>query len=575
MKHADVDTQASQLLGLLGAAAVIYWRPDEWGAALTLGCAPFGCIGSAFRLPQAKLAPEQEIILTKGKEAQRLSPLALQRWLREDVDAALFIQNGHHGGVIAVWSASCALTEQDQPRAKALGQFALTSLRVKSTLVQSHRLASSLGSSRQVMNIADAMPQGIVLVPEPNSPGYVNHAAAALLDLPPGAVGMEQLSTQLGLLAQRALNTKDVQAQIQTLLASADDRMTAPCVWHFPSTPTSLRVSLSPMTAVNPNTPGGWLWLLEDVSATEADQSRLRLAASVFTSAHEGIVITDANGTIVETNGTFTEITGYARLEAIGQTLSLLREENQPPEIFSAVWQALASTGHWTGEVWNRRKSGEAYAELVTISAVRDESNVIQNFVALFSDITLEKAQRDQLQQMAHFDTLTQLPNRLLLSDRLQQALNQSQRRSTIVAVVFLDLDGFKAINDTHGHVAGDEVLKLVSQRMKAVLREGDTLARLGGDEFVAVLTDLHSVQDCHTLLTRLLQAASSPMEIQTATGTTLLQVSASVGVTMSPQDNASADVLISLADQAMYVAKQAGKNRYHVHNAATDPGGQ
>ena len=571
MKHPEVDALAGQLKDLLRAAAVVYWRPDEMGAALTLGCAPAGCIGSAFKRPQAQQS--NDVALATGPQAPLWAPLALRRWLAQDIDATLLIHNGVFGGILVVWTAGEPLLPQDQDHVKTLARFALTSLRVKSHSDEVHRLAMALGTSQQVINIADAMPQGIVLVPEPNSPGYVNHAAAALLGLTPGAVDMEHLSACLGRLAQRAVNTKEVQAQIRTLAADADAATTLPCVWRFLTPPTSLRVSLSPMTAANPNSPGGWLWLLEDVSSAEADQSRLRLAASVFTSAHEGIAITDARGTIVEVNDTFSDITGYARADAIGQTLGLLQPARQSAEFCATVWQALTGAGHWTGEVWSQRKNGEAYAELTTLSAVRDDEGATQNYVALFSDITLLKAQRDQLQHMAHFDALTQLPNRSLLSDRLQQAIVQSQRRATAVAVVFVDLDGFKQINDVHGHDAGDVVLKTLSQRMKSVLRECDTLARVGGDEFVAVLTDLPHLDACVPLLGRLLQAASSEWVIQGASGPVTLHVSASMGVTTYPKDGASATELISHADQAMYQAKASGRNRYCLYGASTSHG--
>ena len=187
----------------------------------------------------------------------------------------------------------------------------------------------------------------------------------------------------------------------------------------------------------------------------------------------------------------------------------------------------------------------------------------------MFQYTFLNKIHQQQLERIAHYDALTNLPNRLLLTDRLQQALAQSQRRAKSLAVVFLDLDGFKQVNDNYGHDAGDEVLRVLSQRMKDSLREGDTLARLGGDEFVAVLVDLEHVDDCQLLLARLLQAASSPIIVSTKAGSVEVQLSASAGLTVFPQDNSDADLLMRHADQAMYAAKQAGKNRYRMFDAA------
>jgi len=306
-----------------------------------------------------------------------------------------------------------------------------------------------------------------------------------------------------------------------------------------------------------------------NITESRLAEERLQLAASVFSHAREGITITDANGTIVEVNDTFTRITGYSRDEAIGQNPRILKSDRQGPEFYSAMWQALIAEGFWSGEIWNRRKDGELYAQMITISAIKDADQTTRRYVALFSDITPMKEHQNQLEHIAHYDALTNLPNRVLLADRLQQALAQSQRRDRALAVVYLDLDGFKLINDSHGHDVGDKLLIAVAHRMKAALREGDTLARIGGDEFVAVLVDLERPQDCEPVLNRLLQAAADPL----TAGNTQLQVSASIGVTIYPQDGADADLLLRHADQAMYQAKQSGKNRYHlfdlVHDAA------
>jgi len=231
------------------------------------------------------------------------------------------------------------------------------------------------------------------------------------------------------------------------------------------------------------------------------------------------------------------------------------------------MWKGLQEKGHWYGEIWNRRKNGEIYAEILTISSVRDNTGKITNYVAIFSDITRIKEHQSELEHIAHYDVLTNLPNRTLLADRLTQAMVKCQRSQHSLSVVFLDLDGFKAVNDTYGHDVGDELLIIISQRMKEALREGDTLARFGGDEFVAVLADLGKVEDCEPVLERVLHAASEPVMI----GEEVLQVSASIGVTLYPQDGADADLLMRHADQAMYVAKQAGKNRYHFFDTAQD----
>jgi diguanylate cyclase (GGDEF)-like protein/PAS domain S-box-containing protein len=304
-----------------------------------------------------------------------------------------------------------------------------------------------------------------------------------------------------------------------------------------------------------------------DVTARKQAEARLQLAASVFTNIREGIMITDTSGIIIEVNDAFTEVTGYTREEALGQTPRILRSGHQPPEFYTAMWADLAGKGYWHGEIWNRRKNGEMFAEILTISAIRDTSGTVQQYVALFSDITTLKHHQQQLEHVAHYDALTNLPNRVLLSDRLQQAMLQCERRNLSLAVVYLDLDGFKHVNDKYGHNVGDELLGVISQRMKSALRDGDTLARLGGDEFIAVLVDLVSPKDCEPVLARILHAASEPVHLSEAR----LQISASIGVTIFPQDGSDVDVLMRHADQAMYQAKQTGKNRYHLFDVAQD----
>jgi len=302
------------------------------------------------------------------------------------------------------------------------------------------------------------------------------------------------------------------------------------------------------------------LGMVQDITERKAAQAKLQLAASVFTHAREGIIITDAAGTMIEVNSTFTRITGYSREEAVGQSPRILKSGRQGPEFYAAMWKVLLDKGHWDGEMWNRRKSGEFYAELITISAVRDGSGKTQNYVGLFSDITPMKEHQQQLEHLAQYDRLTDLPNRMLLTDRLRQAMAQCQRRRRSLALVYLDLDGFKAINDAHGHVTGDKLLITVSQRMNAALRDGDTLARIGGDEFVVVLVDLVQPSDAEPVLERLLQAAANPVKV----GDALLTVSASLGVALYPRDGLDADLLMRSADEAMYSAKQAGRNRFH-----------
>ena len=304
-----------------------------------------------------------------------------------------------------------------------------------------------------------------------------------------------------------------------------------------------------------------------DITIRKKNEEQLKLAASVFTHAREGIMITDTEGNLIDVNDTFTHITGYSREEVLGKNPNILKSGRHGNEFYVDMWNSLLESKVWSGELWNKRKNGEIFPELVTISAVSDINNKTQNYVALFSDITPMKQHQEQLEHIAHYDNLTNLPNRMLLADRLLHALSQSDRRKQSVAVVYLDLDGFKTINDNYGHDAGDELLIKLSRLMSKSLREGDTLARIGGDEFVAVLADIGDIHDCKLVLNRLLQSAMHPISL----GKRTVQISTSVGVTIYPQDDVDADQLIRHADQAMYIAKQTGKNRYHFFDVNQD----
>ena len=307
--------------------------------------------------------------------------------------------------------------------------------------------------------------------------------------------------------------------------------------------------------------------IARDITAQKLAEQQLKLTASVFTSTSEGILITDHKGLIVDINDAFSRITGYNKEEVVGQDARMFRSSRQGPEVFRFMRTALRKVGEWRGEVWSRRKDGQSYSVILTISSVRDAEGKVQNYVVLFSDITPLKLQQEQLAHSAQFDPLTDLPNRLLLSDRLHQAMAMCQRQNQSLAVLYLDLDGFKSINDHYGHDVGDALLISVSNRMKLALRDLDTLARIGGDEFVAVLTNIDGVQDCIQLVERVLHACAESVHIQGQE----LKTTASIGVTIYPQDDAEAEQLMRHADQAMFEAKQNGKNRIYMFDSALD----
>ena len=311
----------------------------------------------------------------------------------------------------------------------------------------------------------------------------------------------------------------------------------------------------------------GYLGVCFDVTERHEAAEQLGLVASVFTYAREGIIITNPKGMIVDVNQAFSDVTGYQREEVLGKNPSLLKSEHQSAEFYTAMWAELLAAGHWHGEIWNRKKNGELYAEQLTISAVRNEAGEIRHFVGISTDITLQKEHEHRLEKLAHFDPLTELPNRTLLNDRLYMSIALATRNKTKLALCMLDLDGFKAVNDHYGHAAGDRLLIEFSRRTQALLRDTDTLSRLGGDEFVILLNDLDNLEQGLEVIRRVLDATNHPYEVDGEA----LSVSASVGITVFPDDGVEPELLMRHADQAMYIAKQTGRNRYFLFDPMKD----
>lgn len=300
----------------------------------------------------------------------------------------------------------------------------------------------------------------------------------------------------------------------------------------------------------------------QDVSARYLAERQLKLAASAFTHASEGIMITDSEGLVIDVNEAFSRITGFSRAEALGQLPLFLRSDQDDEPVHQELMRALRETGEWQGEVWNRRKDGERFAEKVNISSVYDERGQRLHYIALFSDITASKLHQQELESIAHYDRLTGLPNRELLVDRMQLAMQLARQQGRLLAVACLDLDGFKLINDRHGHEVGDHLLVELAARMRQIMRPEDTLARLGGDEFILVLTGLDQVSDCLPILDNLLSLVARPVIMDIL----MPALTASVGVSLfSPGDDMDADQLLRYADQAMINAKQGGRNRYEL----------
>ena len=297
--------------------------------------------------------------------------------------------------------------------------------------------------------------------------------------------------------------------------------------------------------------------LATQLDALNRTQSELRLLANVFTNAAEGMVITDSSGRILAINPAFTRITGYRLEEVQGQKPAILASGRQDAGFYAAMWSALTRSGKWQGEIWNRSRGGTVYPEWLSISAVHDADGRASHYIGIFTDISERKSAEAHINHLAHHDALTGLPNRLLLQDRLQQALIHDKRNGNHTAVLFMDLDRFKNINDTLGHEIGDQLLMKVAERCRTALRESDTISRQGGDEFVIVLPDLAHPRDAGIAAEKILAALQQPF----ALGQHTLTVTGSIGIALHPEDGESASALLRNADAAMYRAKANGRN--------------
>ena len=294
----------------------------------------------------------------------------------------------------------------------------------------------------------------------------------------------------------------------------------------------------------------------------KVDRERLRQAAAVFDCTREGVLVTDRNGLIVHVNRAFMTITGYVRDEVLGRRPNLFKSGRHGPDFYRDMFASLASAGEWSGEIWNRRKSGEIYPQWQTIRVIYDDSGQISHYVAVFSDISAIKDSQHELAHLAHHDPLTGLPNRLLFSDRTEQALASAQLHKRSCALLLVDLDHFKNINDSLGHNVGDELLKGVSKRFRGLFAPGVTLARLGGDEFAVLVENCSQPGQAAVLARRILDALKEPLRIDQQS----LFINASIGISLFPGDALNAGQLLRNADSALFKAKSAGRDGYALY---------
>ncbi len=303
----------------------------------------------------------------------------------------------------------------------------------------------------------------------------------------------------------------------------------------------------------------GMIIMLHDVTQERADHEKLKLWSLVYRHSGEAIVISDADNCILSVNDSFTRITGYSAEEAVGQNPSLLASGQHDAEFYQQMWQTLQDEGHWKGEIWNQRKDGTIYPEWITITTLRDDSGKPNNYIAIFSDASSYKEKEARIHFLAHHDALTGLPNRTLLQDRLLLAVNKARRESSKIAILFIDLDRFKVINDTLGHHVGDLLLQEVAQRLNTAVRDSDTVCRQGGDEFIIVLPEIGSISDVAHVAQKILESISHEFLLEGEH----LKVTPSIGISIYPDDGERIDVLIKNADTAMYHAKESGRGNF------------
>ncbi len=308
-----------------------------------------------------------------------------------------------------------------------------------------------------------------------------------------------------------------------------------------------------------------------DITERKRIEESLQLASLVYKNSSEAMSVVNAGGTIMAINPAFTEITGYAAEEAVGNSIRILNSERENPDAYKRLWSSLGTSGRWQGELWARHKSGQHFLRGLSISTIYNDDGSVHSHVGLFSDITKKRETDELIWRQANFDTLTGLPNRSMFHDRLEQALKKAHRGAQQVALLFLDLDFFKEVNDTLGHGMGDRLLQEAARRVRACVRESDTVARLGGDEFTVILGELVDIRTVERVVQDILTTLAEPFLL----GIEQVYISASIGITFYPEDGAETDSLLKNADQAMYAAKAQGRNRYSYFTASMQDAAQ
>jgi diguanylate cyclase (GGDEF)-like protein/PAS domain S-box-containing protein len=412
-------------------------------------------------------------------------------------------------------------------------------------------------SESKVRRILDSTQEGFVLVGLDNSVREVNDAMCAMVDLPRETLLGRSVfdyvdSVNRPILAEQLQRRANGERRSYELELSLPTGKRIPCLVHS-----------TPVYDQN-NVMTGSFALITDLSGRRKHEAYMRQTVAVFENTAEGVMITDKDGRLLLVNPAFTEITGYSEEEIVGQTPNFLQSGRHELSFYQKMWAEVTNNGHWQGEIWNRRKNGQIYPEWLTISVVRDATGVVQNYVGVFSDISHIKRSEAELERLAHYDPLTDLPNRTLLNMQLSLALERAARNKKKLAVMELDLDGFKTVNDSLGHPAGDLLLQIVGQRLTRVLRSEDVIARMGGDEFAIIIETPPAASHLSHIADKIIQTVSEPLDLH---GHSAL-VTASVGIAQFPDDGSDVTSLLKAADTAMYAGKQGGRNTWRFHDA-------
>jgi diguanylate cyclase (GGDEF)-like protein/PAS domain S-box-containing protein len=490
--------------------------------------------GLLIQVSSAKRSAELDLLTAAGLRVPVLvsiSPLSI-----EGLPGAL--------GVIAT-----DLTWQRRTEAAAAARLVLLGL-----LEQQKRVEASLQVSLLALRLRDsalgAISQGVLISDASGSVNYVNQACEAIS----GYSTRDMAGRTAGLL-QGADTDPDMRRVLRAAFERAVPFHGEILNYRKDGTPFWNELSVTPVFDES-GAPIQFVGVMRDVTERRHAEAQLLLAAKLFEQSNEGFIVTDAHCNILKVNEAFTAICGYTGAEALGQNPRILASGRHDADFFRAMWSEMSDRGHWQGEVWNRRKDGSVYPQRLSMSRVTDAAGQTTHFIAAFSDITHRKEAEDSIRRLAHFDPLTGLPNRALLNDRATHALQMSRRSGEPMALMFIDLDHFKKVNDSLGHDIGDQLLMAVTKRFNAALRDQDTLSRTGGDEFVLLLPGTDAAGAAH-VAQKLLLLAKESYQIDGQE----LTITPSIGIALFPSDGADYGSLAKCADAAMYLAKQGGRN--------------